>query len=350
MNLPERYKTTGVSTGGGMGDISVCVDTHLNRKVVVKTLKTGQDDRRLIDERKALLKLRSKHVVQLFDLIETNDGITPQKALVLEYIEGRDLEPAEYNSGIDHLNVIWQISCGLLAIHNEKIIHRDIKPNNVRIDNDGVVKILDFGLARTLGKDANTRSAIGTPGFMAPELWKSTNVSFDQSIDVYAFAATALNLIHYDLPDELVHWPPLPITKGALKPLLLNTPSDVVDLLEASLSRLPQARPSIATIENTIRKHLLRGRHRALLTLGNSTHEINAKSRSATVSSGTKGSIGIEYDGLIFTVTSVSGSVTINNAPCPIGSELPACCVITFGNRNPRSFVTFDVSNPEVMS
>lgn len=57
MNLPERYKSTGESTGGGMGDISVCIDTHLNRKVVIKTLKIGQDDRRLIDERKALLKL-----------------------------------------------------------------------------------------------------------------------------------------------------------------------------------------------------------------------------------------------------------------------------------------------------
>ncbi|OBV41603.1 serine/threonine-protein kinase [Janthinobacterium psychrotolerans] len=349
MNLPDRYTSTGVSTSGGMGDISVCLDTHLSRKVIIKTLKSGQDDRRLIDERKALLKLRSKHVVQLFDLVESNDA-SPQKALVLEFIEGKDLGPAEYSSGIDHLNVIWQISCGLLAIHNEQIIHRDIKPNNVRIDNDGVVKILDFGLARSVGKDANTRSAIGTPGFMAPELWKSTNVSFDQSIDVYAFAATALSLVHNDLPDELENWPPLPIARGALKPLLPNTPSDVVNLLEACLNRLPQDRPSIAIIETTIRKHLLKGRHRALLTLGSSTHEINAKSRSATVTSGTRGSIGIKYDGLIFTVTSSSGSVTINNAPFSLGDELPACCVITFGNQNPRSFVTFDVSNPEVMS
>lgn len=350
MSLTERYQKTGCSTEGGMGDISVYLDSHLNRNVVVKTLKPGQDDRRLIDERKALLRLRSKHVVQLFDLLEIDNAGTAQKALVLEFIDGKDLAVGTFKGGAKHLTAIWQIACGLLAIHQEKIIHRDIKPNNIRVDNDGVVKILDFGLARSIGADAHTRSPIGTPGFMAPELWKSSNISFDQAIDVYAFAVTAVMLIQHELPDELANWPPLPMAAGALAHLLPDTPSDVVQLLEASLRPDPSTRPTIAVIEGSIRKHLLKDRHRAFLVLGKDTHEIHRGSRSAIVSSAARGSLGIKYDGLVFSVTTVDGAVLLNNGPVKGGDELPACCVITFGVHPDRTFVTFDVSNPEVMS
>lgn len=350
MSLIERYKKTGNSTGGGMGDISVYLDTHLNRNVVLKTLKPGQDDRRLIDERKALLQVRSKHVVQLYDLLEIDNAGSRQKALVLEFINGNDLAIGTLSGGPEHLKIIWQIACGLLAIHDQQIIHRDIKPNNIRIDADGVVKILDFGLSRTVGADAHTRSPIGTPGFMAPELWKSSNISFDQAIDVYAFAVTALMLIQDDLPDELGAWPPTPLPSGALSALMPSTPADVIEILEQCLRASPKDRPSIATVESTIRKHLLRDRHRALLVLGTTTHEIHAHSRSVTVTSGTRGSVGIHYDGLTFTVVSFTGIVLLNNSSVAVGDELPSCCVITFGTHPNRSFVTFDVSNPEVMS
>jgi len=350
MNLTERYQKTGSATEGGMGDISIYLDSHLNRNVVVKTLKPGQDDRRLIDERKALLRLRSKHVVQLFDLLEISSAGFAQKALVLEFIGGKDLGVGSFKGGNEHLSIIWQIACGLLAIHQENIIHRDIKPNNIRMDNDGVIKILDFGLARSVGMEANTRSPIGTPGFMAPELWKSSNISFDQSIDVYAFAVTALMLIQNELPDELASWPPKPMPPGALAALMPDTPADVVQLLDKSLRSDPSARPAISVLEETIRKHLLKDRHRAFLVLGSDTHEIHSGSRSAKVSSGTRGSLGINYDGLMFSVTSSDGIVLLNNVPVKVGDNLPSCCVITFGAHPNRTFVTFDVSNPEVIS
>ena len=75
------------------------------------------------------------------------------------------------------------------------------------LDNEGVIKIIDFGLARS-HDEAKTHSIIGTPIFMAPELWSDKTVSFDQSIDVYAFGVTCLALLSATVLTELTHRPP----------------------------------------------------------------------------------------------------------------------------------------------
>jgi serine/threonine protein kinase len=80
-NLPNRYSLHKSGIGGGMGDILTCDDHHLDRKVIIKILKDGEEERRLLDEQKALLKLRSKHVVQLYDLIDVEvEGKTKKES------------------------------------------------------------------------------------------------------------------------------------------------------------------------------------------------------------------------------------------------------------------------------
>lgn len=345
---PSRYAFTGDSNGGGMGDIHYCVDTHLNRNVVFKVMREGGEDRRLLDEQKALIRLRSKHVVQLFDVVSVNDG-KEKTALVLEHIEGRNLEVGAYVPGYDYLMVLWQIACGLADIHTANIIHRDIKPQNIRIDNSGVVKVLDFGLSRDGGDDAKTRSIIGTVVYMAPELWGNETISFDRSIDVYAFAVTALALLNATPPQAILERPPVPVQAGALAGLAPSLPVDVIAVLEQCLSYRPADRPSIGQVEAVLRVHLLRDKHRALLVMGGDIHELNAASKKVTLTYGTIGSISIGYDGFRFSVVALSGVVSANNESIGVGMELPGCCVITFGRAPVRSFVTFDVSNPEVM-
>ncbi|WP_353376625.1 serine/threonine-protein kinase [Microbulbifer sp. NBRC 101763] len=332
-----------------MGDIIECVDTHLARPVVLKLLKDGEEDRRLLDEQKALIKVRSKHVVQLYDVVNVRGASGDKEALVLEHISGSDLRVGSFSPGLDYLKTLWQIACGLSEIHEVGVIHRDIKPNNIRVDADNVVKILDFGLARPEGVEAQTAHVIGTPVFMAPELWQGSNISFDKAIDVYAFAITALALLSNQVPPELYQQPPIQIEDGKLNDYLAGVPEDVVSVIEQCLNSTPENRPSIRGVEEVIRRHLLRNRHRALLVLGDQTHEINASSPGGVVSSGSLGSLGIHYDGIHFLVKSVSGQVTVNNEAVIIGDRLPSCCVITFGsNSGNRKFVTFDVSNPEV--
>lgn len=351
MIVPSRYSATGNSVVGGMGEVHACTDEHLNRKVVFKVLKHGEESRRLLDEQKALLQLRSKHVVQLYDVVEVvDDGLT-KRALVLEYIEGQTLGFHSFDIGFDFVELLWQIACGLAAIHEVGIIHRDIKPSNIILSLGGVAKILDFGLSRNAGVDAHTISAIGTPLFMAPELWSRDAVSFDQSVDVYAYAITALMLLkERKLPAELFAYPPKPLIPHSLSESLVGLPPDIVDLLERCLECTPEKRPVMHDVECILRKHLLFNKHRALLVVDESIHELHVGAAVANIIINPDVAISIRYDGMIFVVSSLLGPIYINNIPAVVGMELPGCCVITIVLGRTRKFVTFDVSNPEVMS
>jgi len=349
MNISDRYEIEVNSGGGGMGDIYTCKDLHLDRRVIMKVLKDGQDNRRLLDEQRSLLNLRSKHVVQLFDIVELRNDTDHKLGLILEYIDGVDLSAGEYSQDLSFIHIMWQVSCGLFDIHSSGIIHRDIKPNNIKIDDRGVVKILDFGLARDQ-KEAQTKCIIGTQGYMAPELWKSGVVGFSSAIDVYAFGVMALVLLGIKLPDSIVEIPPSSISQGSVKSLLSGLPSEISLLIEKCLSFDKNNRPSIEEVENNLRKYLLKDKHRALIVLGAKTFELNSNKRQVALNHGADNTISIKYDGFWFSVGSVMGSVSINNRPVQVDQKLPAACVITFGTGSSRAFTTFDVSNPEVIS
>jgi len=348
MKIAGRYEPTGAKSTGGMGEIIECIDSHLQRRVIIKRLQAGIEERRLLDEQKALAKLRSKHVVQLYDIVELADRGKAEKAIVLEYIDGNNLVIGSFAAGRPYLNVLWQIASGLRDIHEAGVIHRDINPNNLRLDKEGVVKIIDFGLARS-NDDAKTRNVIGTPVFMAPELWTGKTVSFSQSIDVYAFGATALSLLGKNPPRELALRPPQPVSLAKLSPSLPSLQTDLIDLVHRCLDADPMRRPTMTDIEDRLARYLLQNEHRALVVMNGQVHQLDRNNRKIALNAGAVGSLGIEYDGFDFKISSASGAVYLNNTPAVRGNVVPGCCVITFGTGGNRRFVTFDVSSPEVM-
>ena len=349
MIIAGRYSPTGGTAVGGMGEIIECVDTHLQRPVIIKRLQKGIEERRLLDEQKALAKLRSKHVVQLYDVVELSDRRRPETAIVLEFIDGDNLEIGSFKPNRKYIHTLWQIASGLRDIHEAGVIHRDIKPNNIRLDTEGVIKIIDFGLARS-SDAAKTRSIIGTPVFMAPELWSDKTISFDASIDVYAFGVTALALLSTAPPTELAQQPPRPISLPALTASLPGLSAPTISLVHRCLAPSPASRPSMAEVQSALQQQLLENQHRALVVFGGATHHLDRKNRKINVNAGSIGSIGIEYNGTRFVVISAAGAVFLNNTPAKVGHVVPGCCVITFGNAGQaRRFVTFDVSTPEVM-
>jgi eukaryotic-like serine/threonine-protein kinase len=335
------------ANNGGMGEIVECMDNHLDRKVVVKKLLSEVDQRRIKDEYKALAQLRSKHVVQLYDLIEYDEAGARKSAIVLEYIDGRDLEIGKLSADSSFLETIWQIACGLRDIHDSNIIHRDIKPSNIRVDCEGVVKIIDFGLARS-EDEAQTKNIIGTPVFMAPELWEEDTISFDSKIDVYSFGVTCIALLTSKPPKLLARRPPSRPPLIDVETIFVGLPTEISHMIYSCIAKCPEDRPEMNDVVRTLERELLKDRHRALVAMNQTEHWLHRGNRDIILKVETVGRIRIDYDGFDFKVGLAEGDVFLNNRALKSGDLVPGCCVITFGTGSTRRFVTFDVSHPEV--
>lgn len=358
LQLPERYKDSGGFSSGGMGTVVFCEDTVLERKVAVKFIKNKSDHRRMLDELAALMKVRSKHVVQVYDFLKI-DGLG--LGIVQEYIDGKDLFEVVASKRPDTLSFykdIWQLASGIGDIHSVGIIHRDIKPNNVKVDPEGVMKIFDFGLARNDGADACTMGFIGTHGFAAPELY-SPSAEFTSAVDVYAFGATALFLGAGGLPQDLLKPYLRVLSSDFFSALAFYIAPDIVDVLNRCLHPTPELRPSIIEVRDELAKHILYDMHQALVVYKGQAKYLGAKQRSITLnlnerdSKNNIGIVNVDYDGLKFYVAKVSGEVFVNNTEIYVGYELPGSCVVALGSAQResynRAFITFDLSHPEIV-
>jgi eukaryotic-like serine/threonine-protein kinase len=338
---------------GGMSEAFVCRDTHLDRFVIIKALAPGTDPGRLLDELSALQEIRSKHVVQIYDVIRDTSGAI--EAIVEEFLPGKDLEslpPADTADAF--IRRIYPIAEGIADIHEHERVHRDIKPNNMKYDSENILKLFDFGLSRIDGLDAATLNVIGTRGYMAPELFAKTSggrVRFTKAVDVFAFGSTAFRIATGQLPYDLMAIPPrLPCPEIDFTKLPFTLPSNITDILLDCFARDPEVRPTMRGISDLLAMHLLRDRHRALIVLAGATHFLSADNRVAVISA-SSASLRITYDGFRFRVSAVTGDVAINNQAVGDGYEIRGSCVIVLGSPalgRRRTSVTVDVAHPEV--
>lgn len=350
--LPPRYQPTGNTAQGGFGSVVFCTDLHLERPVAIKFIQDPAEKDRIIDEIRALLQLRSKHVVQVYDLVGLG---TDSLGIVEEYIDGDDMWDSHFPklSLENYLKTLWQVASGLTDIHSAKIIHRDIKPNNIKLDGEGLIKIFDFGLARDEGLNAKTKGFKGTPGFAAPELYSHGTVAFSRAIDTYAFGVCTIFFNGTALPPCLMQFPPTALQPGHFSNLPLGIPTELGELFQLCLSTDPADRPEMENIRDEIARYLLKDKHQAIVIYNGNAQYLNSQTKSVQLELSGIGKIEIAYDGLHFKITSVSGEVYINNSAPQIGTILPVSCVVAIGatyrHSNQRAFITFDVSNPEVV-
>ncbi len=191
-----QYRIVEAIGSGGMGEVYRAHDSKLDRDVALKVLPQGSlaDEaarKRFRKEALALSRLSHPHIASLFDFDTTDDGTD---FLVMELVAGLSLEASFLLGPLPEKEVVRlgaQVLRGLVAAHERGIVHRDLKPQNIRLTSDGLVKVLDFGLARMAPApgqrdttDTERGSLAGTPPYMSPEQLLGKEV--DARADVYA--------------------------------------------------------------------------------------------------------------------------------------------------------------------
>lgn len=207
MTLGERYQLTRTLGEGGMANVYLAHDLILDRDVAIKVLRLDlQNDqgtlRRFRREAMATLELNHPHITSIYDVGET-DG---QQYLVMEYIKGQNLKkyiaanfPIPYAKVIE---IMTQILGAVQEAHDHNIIHRDLKPQNIMVEENGDVKIADFGIAVALSDNAmtQTNSLLGSVHYLSPEQARGSMPT--RQSDIYALGIILYELLTGSVPFE----------------------------------------------------------------------------------------------------------------------------------------------------
>jgi tetratricopeptide (TPR) repeat protein len=292
-----RYVIVGELGAGAMGVVYAAYDPELDRKVALKLLaahpssaigETSPTRLRFLREARAMAKLNHPHVVSIHDVGEHDDEVF----IAMELVHGRTLarwvaEDAPAWPRI--IDVFVSAGRGLLAAHAEGLVHRDFKPDNLMIGDDGRVRVMDFGLARSevrldtqsnegdravSGSDAphealltQIGAMVGTPAYMAPEQFRGRGIG--PPADQFAFCVSLWEALHGRRP--FAGETPLDIAMNVLEgaivePGATRVPAWIRRVLERGLSPSPGDRwPGLAELLDALQRGRSRARGRRIL-------------------------------------------------------------------------------------
>ncbi len=263
--LAGTYRIDRVAAEGGMGRLYAGVHTRLGMEVAVKVsheVRGTRPDSIARAERvaRAMVSIISPHVARVLDLVRTADG---RPCLVTELLKGHDLsqhlEKVGKLEAKEAARIAHDISLGLAAAHAQGVLHRDFKPSNVFLTDDGEVKLLDFGVAKLEGTHTLTHAGafIGTPAYMSPEQAASPS-DIDERAEVYAVGAVLYHMLSGQPPygtldatqtlTRLLRGEP-----PRLSALTSSVPEGLAALVERAMSRNPQDRfPTIDALAEAL--------------------------------------------------------------------------------------------------
>jgi serine/threonine protein kinase/tetratricopeptide (TPR) repeat protein len=249
--LAGRYRVLELIGSGGMGTVYKALDLELEEIVALKTLRRELMDapgalERFRREVKLARKVTHRSIARVFDTGEHER----EKFLTMEYVHGRSLGSLLDERGAltpaEAVTIGGAIAEGLAAAHAAGVVHRDLKPDNVLLEDGGRVVLTDFGVARAIAAtDARATSAggiVGTPAYMAPEQVDGSEV--DGRTDLYALGVVLFEMLSGALPFDgetplslaaarLVR---APKDLGAMRP---DLPSRLVDVVRRAMARSP---------------------------------------------------------------------------------------------------------------
>ncbi len=206
----SHYRIVSKIGEGGMGEVYLAQDTKLDRKVALKILPAdvaAHPDRmkRFVQEAKAASALNHPNIITIHEIGETDSG----HFIGTEFIDGETLRELMHRGGVkmrDTLDIVVQVASALTAAHGAGIVHRDIKPQNIMVRRDEIVKVLDFGLAKLveqtpLDAEAETRMQVqtqagmivGTVAYMSPE--QARGMEVDARTDVFSIGVVMYEML-----------------------------------------------------------------------------------------------------------------------------------------------------------
>lgn len=262
-----RYKILGLLGEGGMARVHLSEDPVLHRCVALKVMRRGlavKPDwiQRFHSEASNVARLGNPHIVQVHDM-GNEDGC---EFLVMEFQDRGSIEGLALRNGgsLDPLCVACigvQAADGLRAAHEAGVVHRDVKPDNLLISRQGIVKVADFGIARLQGDIALTQagSALGSPLYMSPE--QVEGVSLTGQSDVYSLASSLYRMAAGHPPVEAEHihgvlWRIASQDAPELRVNAPNIPKGFSDLIKRMHSRNAKQRPSMQEAAHDMRQWL----------------------------------------------------------------------------------------------
>jgi len=250
--ISERYQIIKSIGEGGMANVYLAYDTILDRNVAVKILRgdLSNDEkfvRRFQREALSASSLSHPNIVEVYDVGEDNG----EYYIVMEYIEGKHLKNLLKKRGkltlSEAVDIMLQITDGMSVAHDSYIIHRDIKPQNIMILENGLVKITDFGIAMAMNATqlTQTNSVMGSVHYLPPE--QASGQGSTLQSDIYSMGIVMYELITGELPfkgDNAVEI----ALKHLKEPILdirekvANVPNSIVNIIKKSTAKNPKNR------------------------------------------------------------------------------------------------------------
>jgi NIMA (never in mitosis gene a)-related kinase len=241
---------------GSFGKCYLCIDPQDNSKVVVKQIDISHmndsQKRESYHEAKIMSAFDHPNIIRFRDIYATNTG---KLNIVMDYADGGDLadriknQKGKYFQEVFIIDIFVQLCLALKHVHDRKILHRDIKAQNVFLTKDDIVKLGDFGIARVLSSTIDkAKTVVGTPYYLSPEIVDNKPYNFKS--DVWSLGVLLYELCTLKPPFDAssFHFLALKIVRGAYPPLPPHYSRDLKTLVAQMLCIDPNKRPSIAGI------------------------------------------------------------------------------------------------------
>ncbi|MEU0796074.1 protein kinase [Amycolatopsis sp. NPDC005961] len=260
--IRDRYRLLEPIGGGAMGTVWRAQDEMLGRTVAIKELllphdhdehRTEEAKNRAMREARIAARLQHSHAITVFAVLEEED----RPWLIMEYLPSKSFavligeEPASVD---DAIRVGAQISSALAGAHRAGIVHRDVKPANILVSDDGTAKITDFGISRAIGdvKLTATGEIAGTPAYLAPEVARGEDADF--AADVFSLGATLYAAVEGQPPYGTADNPIALLYKASSGEIEPPTKAErLTPLLLRMLATDPAERPSMDEVEQELR-------------------------------------------------------------------------------------------------